>query len=72
MRSCDYFKLCIGASNIVGQGDDSCIEGSLPYILPVNLITKSLSRATANENFTLTVTVMVSMVGQVVFTTLQT
>ena len=70
VRSCDSFKLCIEASNIVGQGDDSCIEGSLPYIPPVDMITKSLSRATANTNFTLTVTAMVSMVGQVVFTTL--
>ena len=65
VRSCDHFKLCIGASNIVGQGDDSCVEGSLPYIPPVNMITKSLSRATANTNFTLTVTIMVR---QVVYT----
>ena len=72
MRSCDNFKLCVGASNIVGHGDDSCIEESLPYIPPVNMINKSLSRATATGNFTLTVTVMVSMIGQVVFTTLQT
>ena len=63
--SCDYFKLCIGASNIVGCGDDLCKEGSLPYIPPVNMITYSLSIATANTNFTLTVTVMVR---QVVFT----
>ena len=70
MRLCDSFKLCVEASNTVGQGDDSCIEGSLPYIPPVDMITKSLSRATANTNFTLTVTAMVSMVGQVVFTTL--
>ena len=70
VRSCDSFKLYVEASNIVGQGDDSCIEGSLPYIPPVDMITKSLSRATANTNFTLTVTAMVSMVGQVVFTTL--
>ena len=65
VRSCDYFKLCVGASNIVGQGDDSCIEGSLPYIPPVNMITYSLSRATANRNFTLSVTVTVR---EVVFT----
>ena len=65
VRSCDYFKLCVGASNVVGQGDDLCIEGSLPYIPPVNMITYSLSRATANRNFTLSVTVTVR---QVVFT----
>ena len=62
VRSCDYFKLCVGASNIVGQGDDSCIEGSLPYIPPVDMITKSLSRVTANTNFTLTVTIIVRQV----------
>ena len=69
VRSCDSFKLCIEASNIVGQGDDSCIEESLPYIPPVNVVTKTLSRAKANVNFTLTVTAMVSMVVQIVFTT---
>ena len=67
VRSCDYFELCVGASNIVGQGDDSCVEGSLLYIPPIDMITYSLSRATANGNSTLTVTVMVSVVGQVVF-----
>ena len=71
VRSCDYFKLCVGASNIVGQGDDSCIEGSLPYIPPVNMITYLLSRATANRNFTLTVTIMVrqGVVTKVIFLT---
>ena len=62
VRSCDYFKLCVGASNVIGQGDDSCIEGSLIYIPPVDMITYSLSRATANTNFTVTVTVMVRQV----------
>ena len=61
-KSCDYFKLCIGAINIVGQGDNSCKEGSLPYIPSVNMISNSLSRATANTNFTLTVIVMVRQV----------
>ena len=64
VKSCDYFKLCVGASNIVGQGDNSCKEGSLPFIPSANMIT-TLSRATDNTNFTLTVTVMVR---QVVFT----
>ena len=59
VRSCEHFELCVGASNIVGQGDDSCVEGSLPYIPPIDMITYSLSRAEANTNFTLTVTVMV-------------
>ena len=63
VRSCDYFELRISGSNIVGQGEDSRTNGSLPYIPPVDMITKSLSRA--NRNFTLTVTVMVR---QVVFT----
>ena len=62
VRSCDCFKLCVGASNIVGQGDDSCVEGSLPYIPSVDMITNSLSRATANTNFIITVTVMVRQV----------
>ena len=43
VRSCDYFKLCVGASNVVGQGDGSYKEGSLPYIPPVDMITYSLS-----------------------------
>ena len=63
VRSCDHFELCVGASNIVGQGDDSCVEGSLPYIPPIDMISYSLSRAKANTNFTLTVTVMVRQVG---------
>ena len=63
VRSCDYFELRISGSNIVGQGEDSRTKGTLPYIPPVDMITKSLSRA--NKNFTLTVTVMVR---QVVFT----
>ena len=63
VRSCDNFKLCVGASNVVGHGDDSCIEGSLPYIPPVDMITYSLPRATtAITNFTLTVTVMVRQI----------
>ena len=62
VRSCDYFKLCVGSSNIVGLGDDSCTEGSLPYIPTVDMITYSLSRATANTNYTLSVTVMVRQV----------
>ena len=65
VRSCDHFELCVGASNIVGQGNDSCIEGSLPYIPLVDMITYSLSRSTANTNFTLTVTVMVRQVARV-------
>ena len=71
VRSCDYFKLCVGASNIVGQGDDSCVEGSLPIIPSVDMITYSLSRATANRNFTLTVTIMVrqGVVTKVIFLT---
>ena len=67
VRSCDYFKVCVGASNIVGQGDDSCVEGSLPYIPPVDMITYSLSRTTVNTNFTLTVTIMVRQVFVKVF-----
>ena len=62
VRSCDYFELCVGASNIIGQGDDSCVEGSLPFIPSVDMITYSLSRDTGNTNFTLTVTVMVRQV----------
>ena len=42
VRSCDYFELCVGVSNIVGQGDDSCVERSLPIIPPVDMITYSL------------------------------
>ena len=60
VRSCDYFIFCIRGRNMAGQGNKSCINGSLPYIPPVDEIDYSLSRT--KQNFTLTVTVSVRLI----------
>ena len=60
VRSCDYFIFCIRGRNMAGQGNKSCINGSLPYIPPVDKIDYSLSKT--KQNFTLTVTVSVRLI----------
>ncbi len=57
-RSCDPYRLCIAGRNIVGQGEDSCTVGSLPYIPSLDRIQYSLSGH--NGNFALTVMIRVS------------
>ena len=57
-RSCDPYRLCIAGRNTVGQGEDSCTVGSLPYIPTLDRIQYSLSKR--NGNFALTVMIMVS------------
>ncbi len=57
-RSCDPYRLCIAGRNTVGQGEDSCTVGSLPYIPSLDRIQYSLSKH--NGNFALTVMIMVS------------
>ena len=44
VRSCDNFTFCIRGKNIAGQGNCSCIIGSLPYIPQADMIEYSLSR----------------------------
>ncbi len=58
IRSCDPYRLCIAGRNTVGQGEDSCTVGSLPYIPTLDRIQYSLSKH--NGNFALTVMIMVS------------
>ena len=57
VRSCDDFIFCISARNMAGHGNNSCINGSLPYIPQADMIKNSLSRT--SETFSLNVTVMV-------------
>ncbi len=57
-RSCDPYILCIAGRNTVGQGEDSCTVGSLPYIPSLDRIQYSLSKR--NGNFTLAVMIIVS------------
>ncbi len=56
--SCDRYRFCIAGRNMVGQGEDSCTVGSLPYIPSIDRIQYSLSKR--NGNFALTVMIMVS------------
>ncbi len=57
-RACNSYRLCIAGRNTVGQGEDSCVVGSLPYIPTLDRIQYSLSKR--NGNFALTVMIMVS------------
>ena len=57
VRSCDNFIFCISGRNMAGQGNNSCINGSFPYILQADMIKNSLSRT--SETLSLNVTVMV-------------
>ena len=58
MRSCDNFIFCIIGRNMAGQGNMSCIDGSLPYLPLADMITYSLSKTV--ETFSLNVMVLVS------------
>ena len=57
VRSCDYFIFCIRGRNMAGQGNNSCINGSFPYIPQADMIKYSLNRT--SETFSLNVTVLV-------------
>ena len=57
VRSCDPFKLCIRAENVVGNSSWSCFSDALPNIPQSVDIEHSLVKA--NEAFSLHLTVMV-------------
>ena len=57
VRSCDNFIFCITGRNTAGQGDDSCVYESFPYIPPADMIKYSLT--STSESFSLNVTVSV-------------
>ena len=57
VRSCDNLIFCITGRNIAGQGNDSCIYESFPYIPPEDMIKYSL--ISTSESFSLNVTVSV-------------
>ena len=57
VRSCDPFRLCIIAENVVGNSSKSCYSDVLPYLPKNEGIQHSLVQA--NEVFSLHVTVMV-------------
>ena len=56
-RSCDPFRLCIRAENVVGSSSWSCIINILPYLPHSEDIEYSLVQV--NEVFSLNMTVMV-------------
>ena len=56
-RSCDPFRLCIRAENVVGNSSQFCINSALPYIPQSEDIKLLLVRV--NEAFSLNVTVLV-------------
>ena len=60
VRSCDPFRLCIRAENVVGSSSWSCINNILPYLPQTEDTEYSLVQV--NEAFTLNVTVMVRQV----------
>ena len=59
-RSCDPFRLCIRAENVVGNSSWSCINNMLPYLPQREDIEYSLVQV--NEAFTLNVTVVVRQI----------
>ena len=56
-RSCDPFRLCIRAENVVGNSSWSCNDSGLPYLPQSEDIEHFLVRV--NEAFSLNVTVLV-------------
>ena len=60
VRSCDPFRLCIRAENVVGNSSWSCINNMLPYLPQREDIEYSLAQV--NEAFTLNVTVVVRQI----------
>ena len=57
VRSCDPFKLCIRAENVVGNSSWSCFSDTLPYLPQSEDIEHFLVQV--NEAFSLNVTVLV-------------
>ena len=57
MRSCDNLIFCIRGRNRAGQGNNSCIYESFPYIPPADMIKYSLT--STSESFSLNVTFLV-------------
>ena len=57
VRSCDNFIFCIRGRNMAGQGNNSCIYESFPYVPPADMIKYSLT--STSESFSLNVTVSV-------------
>ena len=66
VRSCDPFRLCIRAENVVGNSSCSCINNTLPYLPHKNVEQHSLVQV--NETFSLNVTVMVKQSYCIVIT----
>ena len=64
-RSCDPFRLCVRAENVVGNSSWSCNENALPYHCQSENIEFFLVQVT--ETFSLDVTVMVSLYGDITF-----
>ena len=60
VRSCDPFRLCIRAENVVGNSSWSCINNMLPYLPQREDIEYSLVQV--NEAFSLNVTVAVRQI----------
>ena len=60
VRSCDPFRLCITAENVVGSSSWSCIINILPYLPQREDIEYSLVQD--NEAFSLNMTVMVRQI----------
>ena len=58
VRSCDYFIFCISGRNMAEQGNNSCVNGSLPYLPLADMIKYSLTKTI--KTFSLNVTVLVS------------
>ena len=65
VRSCDPFRLCVRAENVVGNSSWSCNESVLPYLPQSEDIEFFLVQVT--ETFSLNVTVMVSLYGDITF-----
>ena len=64
-RSCDPFRLCVRAENVVGNSFGSCNESALPYHCQSENIEFFLVQVT--ETFSLDVTVMVSLYSDISF-----
>ena len=65
VRSCDPFRLCVRAKNVVGTSFWSCNESVLPYLPQSEDI--EFFQVQVNESFSLDVTVMVSLYVDITF-----
>ena len=63
VRSCDPFRLCVRAENVVGNSFWSCNESVLPYLPQSEDI--EFFQVQVNETFSLDVTVIVSLYSDI-------